>query len=916
MRALFKQVLRRSVSAGKGLALVAGLLGCATQAMAAATTAGTLRVLVPSETGFSPQSYTSANLKTVDFDTALLTNTAGVSQGTTNTTGGGTWSTSTTASPAPTGFSSKFARVASGTSGSSQTTLNFTNGTGYISFLWHLGTGDSDNTIRINLSNGDYRTLTNCPDTTPTCVGGYDTTNFFQAFFNILFGLTGQVNETQSVRVLYTPPTGVLVTSVQFTAARKQVCAFWFLCSWESRNLSLDNLSYDDNSAGSPLMVLDHVEVIANNASGLTCQNNTFKVRACANAACTTLYTKGVTGNVTFTRSDGGATRTVAYSIPSGSAYSADLSVSMPAVTGLFGLTSSPSTWNTSATAVPPPLSGSLCAFGTLSGSNACAFTANKTGLLLSLPAGVSGDAQTLTATLVSEGTFGGCTSPSGSGSLTSTVKATYGVAGNTVAATLQSTGSSSTLQTLTGGTTISGLTTSIASAVGTNTFKYADSGQVQIDVTVSGLSGTLGTLTSLLGVKNSVVTTVVPAVLKVEPVIGGNVVVNSPKVAAGSDFQLRITALNRVGAVLKNFGAEPGLGALNLTKTVLKPSGASLKNNPDVAQSLVSFNNGIGLLTLSWDEVGNLDFLASLANYLGSGTSVEGRLTDTVPAGLRLVPAQFGLSATPRCSATEGLKSVAFAYAGQPVDVTLTALNADGVITQNYDGTAAAAADRLANSVSIAVAGGAVSGSLSGSPVIPATAFASGTGNGTITYGMANKLSAPDTVILTATDPDVTSVKGSPSVLVRSGRIKLSNAFGSEKSVLDMPIQVQYWTGKSWVASNDNCTNASVVTTGSLKRNAYKSHAGAVSSAWSTAASSVVLTGGVGKLTLSAPGAGKTGTVDVELDLSASGANLPWLQSLDEACGNGVVCNPRARASFGVYSPESKKTVNIRNVF
>jgi len=53
-----------------------------------------------------------------------------------------------------------------------------------------------------------------------------------------------------------------------------------------------------------------------------------------------------------------------------------------------------------------------------------------------------------------------------------------------------------------------------------------------------------------------------------------------------------------------------------------------------------------------------------------------------------------------------------------------------------------------------------------------------------------------------------------------------------------------------------------------------------------------------------------------VELDLSASGANLPWLQSLDDACGAGVVCNPRARASFGVYSPESKKTVNIRNVF
>lgn len=907
MSALFKQVLGRLKSASQGVAVGLALGCCATLAQAAAPTAGTLKVLVPSQTGFSPQAYTSANLKTVDFDTTLLTNTAGVTQGSTSATGGGGWSTTTTASPAPTGFASKFARVASGTSGSSQTQLSFTNGTGYVSFLWHLGTGDSDNTIRINLSNGDYRTLTNCPDASTTCVGGYDTVNFFQGFFNVLLGLTGQVNETQSVRVVYTPPAGVLVTSVQLTAVRHQVCAFWFLCSWDNRNLSIDNLSYDDNTDGAPLMVLDHVEVVASNASGLTCQNNTFKVRACANAACTTLYTKGVTGTVNFTRSDGGASRAVAYSIASGSAYSGDLSVSMPSNWG------SSTTWNTAATSVPVAAASSMCAFGTLVGSSACAFTANKTGLLLSLPAGIAGDPQTLTATLVSENLFGACTSPSGSGSLTSTVTAKYGVATNTTVATLLSSGSSSTLKTLTSGSAITGLTTGVSSAVGTNTFSYADSGQVQLDVTVTGLSGTLS---SLLGVKNSVVTTVVPAALKVEPVIGGNIVLTNPKLAAGGDFQLRITALNKAGAILKNFGAEPGLGAVNLTKALLKPAGAALKNNPDLAMGLISFNNGISLLTLSWDEVGSLDFVASLADYLGSGKSVEGKLTDTVPPGLRLVPAKFGLSATPRCSATEGASNIAFAYAGQPIDVTVTALNADGVITQNYDGTAASPTDRLANSVSIATAGGANSGTLGGSPVLAATAFANGSGSGTITYGMTNKLSAPDTVTLTASDADVNTVKSTPAVLVRSGRIKLSNAFGSEKSVLDMPIQVQYWTGKSWTASNDSCTNASVVTTGALKRNAYKSHAGAVSSAWATTASSVTLTGGVGKLTLTAPGAGKTGTVDVELDLTASGANLPWLQSLDDACGTNTVCNPKARASFGVYSPESKKTVNIRNVF
>lgn len=908
MSALFKQVLGRLASAGKGLALGAALLGCATQAMAAATTAGTLKVLVPSQSGFNPQTYTSANLNTVDFDTTLLSNTAGVSQGSTTATGGGGWSTTTTASPAPTGFANKFGRVSSGTSGSSQTVLNFTNGTGYISFLWHLGTGDSDNTIRINLSNGEYRTLTNCPDNTPTCVGGYDNTNFFQNFFNFLFGLTGTIDQTQSVRVVYTPPTGVLVTSVQLTAMRHKVCVFWFLCSWNNRNLSLDNLSYDDNTNGAPLVSLDHVEVVANNASGLTCQNNTFKVRACANAACTSLYTKGVTGNVTFTRSDGRDTRTVAYSIASGSAYSGDLSVSMPSNGG------NSTTWNTTATSVPAAASSSMCAFGALAGSNLCAFTANTTGLLLSLPAGVAGDTQTLTFTLVSEGWSGACTSPSGAGSVTSSVVAKYGVATNATNATLLSSGSSSALKTLTSGSTISGLTTGVSAAVGTNAFSYADSGQVQLGVTVTGVSGTLPS--SLSGVKNSVVATVVPAALKIEPVINGNIELINPQVAASGDFQLRVTALSRAGGMLRNFGAEPGLGALGISKLLLKPVGASIKSDPDLAMGQISFNNGIALVTLSWDEVGSLDFVATLADYLGTGRSVSGKLTDTVANGLRLVPAKFDLAVTPRCAANDGAGSFAFAYAGQPIDVTVTALNADGVVTQNYDGTAASASDRLANSVSIAPVSGANSGSLGSNNVLAATAFANGAGEGTITYGMTNKLSAPDTVALTASDADVNTVKSTPSVLVRSGRIKLSNAFGSEKSVLDIPMQVQYWTGKSWTASNDSCTTTSLVTTNALKRNAYKSHAGAATSAWATSASSVALTAGVGKLTLSAPGSGKTGTVDIELDLSASGANLPWLQSLDDACGANTVCNPKARASFGVYSPESKKTVNIRNVF
>jgi MSHA biogenesis protein MshQ len=68
--------------------------------------------------------------------------------------------------------------------------------------------------------------------------------------------------------------------------------------------------------------------------------------------------------------------------------------------------------------------------------------------------------------------------------------------------------------------------------------------------------------------------------------------------------------------------------------------------------------------------------------------------------------------------------------------------------------------------------------------------------------------------------------------------------------------------------------------------------------------------------ITLAAPGSKKTGTVDISLDLGATGANLPWLRSLDNACGANTVCDPKARASFGVYAPETQKTVNIRDAF
>lgn len=897
MKVWFQQRLARFLTA-------AALTGLAC-AQAGAT--GTLSVVAPGYAGFSPQTYTSADLKTVDFTTKLLTNTTGVSQGTTSATGGGGWNPATTATTLPSGFASKFARVSSGTSGTSKTTINFTNGTDYVSFLWHLGTGDSDNTITFKLSNNTVKTLTNCPDNNTSCVGGYDPLNIFSAFFNLIFGVYGQVNETQSMRVIYQPPTGVRVTAIELTASRSRVCALFVFCSWENRNLSIDDLSYNDNSNGTPLQVLDHVEVVSDTASGLTCEGNKFRVRACANADCSTPYTAGaVTGTVTFNRTGTLASSSTSanYSIPAGAAVSSTFTVN---TSSYFGLSTS---WNVSATASPTAVASHKCAFGSTTGSSSCTFVANTTGLKLGLVPHRSGVGTALNVALVKD-VLGSCsTGLSGLGNLLINVTASFAnAAGNTIVPSLLTPLGSRDLP---NGSLVTGLLTSIVSGAGSNTFTFNDVGQVKLKVDVAGLSGLTSLIGSVVGLSNSVVTTVAPNGFKIEPVIDGTVVTSNPVVAAGKPIQLKISALNAGGGVAKNFGTEIGLGTIGLTKTVTKPTGAALKNNPDLSLGSIAISGGAATVSLSWDEVGTLDLNATLGNYLGSGMDVVGQLTSVVGSGLRFVPAKMGLSATPRCTGTDGSGTKAFAYAGQPIDVLVQALTEGGTVTQNYDGSAANAADRLARQVTVGSVASLTGGALSGN-TLAATNFVEGVASGTVSYAMTNKLTAPETLTLKATDPDVTTNKTTPAVLVRSGRIKLSNAFGSESAPLEIPVQVQYWSGKSWVPSNDSCTTTSVINTNLVNRNAYKAHGGGNASGWSTTPSTLTLTGGVGKIVLSPPGKAKTGTVDIELDLSSA---APWLRSLDESCGANTVCNPRARATFGVYSPESKKTVNVSNVF
>lgn len=132
------------------------------------------------------------------------------------------------------------------------------------------------------------------------------------------------------------------------------------------------------------------------------------------------------------------------------------------------------------------------------------------------------------------------------------------------------------------------------------------------------------------------------------------------------------------------------------------------------------------------------------------------------------------------------------------------------------------------------------------------------------------------------------------------------------------MPVQAQYWSGKSWVLNgDDSCTTLpanTIFLTGGL--------------AATTTASAASLTGGVGSLVLT-KSTTATGSVDVAANLGTTGpdqsclashggtaSNRPWLRSRNGSCAATYDRDPSARATFGIYAPETRRTVHVRELF
>lgn len=392
-----------------------------------------------------------------------------------------------------------------------------------------------------------------------------------------------------------------------------------------------------------------------------------------------------------------------------------------------------------------------------------------------------------------------------------------------------------------------------------------------------------------------------------------------------------------------------------------------------------------VGIITLV-PGVSDGDYLGTLDTQCDPALPAYGGATACPPSGNvgRFYAAQFALTSgainkrADVCPNPPTVQPVGcnFTYMGEPMNAlfTLTAQTAGGTTLQNYNYSAIAANNfAKLNPMAAVVAGsggplemGAINIATPRTPFLPcgttpahpcltpqqATA-------GTFAAGVANNVTVPfslyrgntpvgpyaaldvgiapqdsdgailvydlDTVNVTAGTANHSKVGTSAA---RFGRLKLSNAFGSEKSNLQIPLQAQYWSGLSWVLNSDDV--ATVLTAASVGLSGYVGPSVAPLSSTNLGpghvSGFVADGGGKWKLTLTKPDPAATGSVNVCVDLgvdpasggvvcSATSAAMPWLQARWPP-GSSYDNDPSARATFGIYSPETRKTIHVRELY
>jgi MSHA biogenesis protein MshQ len=408
--------------------------------------------------------------------------------------------------------------------------------------------------------------------------------------------------------------------------------------------------------------------------------------------------------------------------------------------------------------------------------------------------------------------------------------------------------------------------------------------------------------------------------------------------IGAGTNFQATVTALDADGDPTPNYGREAMPEGVRLSVDLVAPAGGA---SPGIGSTVGfgAFSGGIATGTdFYWPEVGIVRLVPAVADadYLGAGDVVG---IETANIG-RFVPDHFALGLNAPFLQTQ-CAAGSFTYAGQsfgyavaPV-ITATARAATSDQTFNYTGDffkmrTADLANRSYTSASglldpAGVPPAAVDPTVTETaPGVATLVFGSGAGLSFDRTSVPSPFAADIRLSLEVYDEDAVAAASNPATFglgggiaftdgagIRYGRLRFTNAVGSERVDLPVPLAAEYFAGPGigFVANvADSCTTNLALTLGGFTENLSAgetcvldtgfpgaSGAGCAAAAPLPQQFAEPPLAGDFNLTLAAPGPGNHGSLRIDATAPA------WLRFDWDASLPGDE-NPSGYATFGLY--------------
>lgn len=396
------------------------------------------------------------------------------------------------------------------------------------------------------------------------------------------------------------------------------------------------------------------------------------------------------------------------------------------------------------------------------------------------------------------------------------------------------------------------------------------------------------------------------------------------------------------------SFGSESTSESMSVSIASFLPATGTqgrLEGSVSGALAFDSYNNGVALRVTDYDEVGIIDLNGSLlsSDYLGTGKDYS---VSFLNFG-RFIPNHFTVANNSPVEFKDGtdIWSCPFTYQGQSfefasdIELTVTAYEAGGGVTENYGGEGTAEdyfklasidatdsslftfTDNASANPSLAIDLSSASSQItdnenfngvftiifSDSQLVYERAADKANGAGDAAFDadvdwtlIASALTDSDSVCLsdiatpgTCLDHSILDITGTE---IRYGRVSLGNNNGSELLPLELSARIEYWNetvignGLYGFVTNTDDVCSSIWPNSSLADGSYTGNL----SSGETTPSIGAFTAGEGVINLTAPGEGNEGSVTITLDVEE------WLQY--DFLNRGSE-DPSGTGTFGIFS-------------